>query len=58
MKTRIINAIVVTLDEDNTVYKNGEVAIVDNEIVYVGPMREEDIKSDKVIDANGNIVNR
>ena len=56
MKTRIINAIVVTLDENNTVYKNGEVAIVDNEIVYVGPMREDTIESDKVIDASGNII--
>lgn len=56
MKTRIINAIVVTLDEENRVYRNGEIAIVDNEIVYVGDMREGNIECDKLIDAEGNII--
>lgn len=56
MKTRIINAIVVTLDENNSVYKNGEILVVDNEIVYVGTMRDENIDCDKLIDADGNIV--
>lgn len=53
MKKIIKNAIVVTLDEDNKIFKKGQIEIDDNKITYVGNIRE---MSGEIIDANGNII--
>ena len=53
MKKVIKNAIIVTMNKDNEIIKNGQVEIVGNRIVYVGEIR--DIEGD-VIDAKGNII--
>lgn len=53
MKKIIKNAIVVTLDKDDTIIRNGQVEIEDNIITYVGQNRE---MSGEIIDAEGNIV--
>lgn len=53
MKKIIKNAIVVTLDKDDRIIKNGQVEIEDNIITYVGPNRE---MSGEIIDAEGNII--
>jgi len=53
MKKIIKNAIVVTMNRDNDIIRNGQVEIEDNIITYVGPMRE---MTGDIIDAGGNIV--
>ena len=53
MKTIIKNAIIVTLDKDNKIYKNGQIEIDGNLITYVGANRE---MTGNIIDAGGNIV--
>ena len=53
MKKIIKNAIVVTLDKDDRIIKNGQVEIEDNIITYVGQNRE---MSGEIIDAEGNII--
>lgn len=53
MKTIIKNAIIVTLNADNKIFRNGQVEIEDNKIIYVGDNRE---CSGEVIDARGNII--
>ena len=53
MKTIIKNAIVVTLNKDNEVIRNGQVEIEDNKIVYVGIERKT---KGEIIDVQGNIV--
>lgn len=53
MKTIIKNAIIVTLNADNKIIRNGQVEIEDNKIIYVGDNRE---CSGEVIDARGNII--
>ena len=53
MKTIITNAIVITLNGDNEIIKNGQVEIEENIITYVGECREAE---GNIIDAKGNIV--
>ena len=53
MKKIIKNAIVVTMNKNNDIIRNGQVEIEDNKITYVGPIRE---MTGDVIDANGNII--
>lgn len=53
MKKVIKNAIIVTINKDNEVIRNGQIEIEDNKISYVGSIRESD---GDVIDAKGNIV--
>jgi len=53
MKKIIKNAIVVTLNKENQIIRNGQVEIDDNLISYVGEVR--DMEGD-VIDAKGNII--
>lgn len=53
MKITITNAILVTLNKDNEIIKNGQIEILDNKIVYVGKVRRS---SGEVIDAHGNII--
>lgn len=53
MKKIIKNAIVVTLDKDDTIIRNGQVEIEDNVITYVGQNRE---MTGEIIDADGNII--
>ena len=53
MKKIITNAIVVTLNKENEIIKDGQVEIDDNVITYVGPIRES---SGDIIDAKGNII--
>ena len=53
MKIIIKNAIVVTMNKENTIYRNGQVEIEDNIITYVG--REREINGE-IIDAKGNII--
>lgn len=53
MKKIIKNAIVVTMNRDNEIIRNGQIEIEDNLITYVGPIRE---MSGDIIDAGGNIV--
>ncbi len=43
----------MTLDEDNKIFKDGQIEIDDNKITYVGNMRE---MSGEIIDAKGNII--
>lgn len=53
MKKVIKNAIIVTINKDNEIIKNGQVEIEDNLITYVGSERSAD---GEVIDAKGNII--
>ena len=53
MKKIIKNAIIITLNTDNDVIKNGQIEIDNNLITYVGPIRDTE---GEVIDAKGNIV--
>lgn len=53
MKKIITNAILVTLNKDNEIIRNGQIEIEDDKITYVGKIRKS---SGEVIDAKGNIV--
>ena len=53
MKKIIKNAIVVTMNRDNEIIRNGQIEIEDNLITYVGPIRE---MTGEIIDAKGNIL--
>ncbi len=53
MKKIIKNAIIVTLDKENTIIRNGQLEIQDNIITYVGEMRDS---KGQIIDAGGNII--
>lgn len=53
MKKIIKNAIVVTMNRENEIIRNGQIEIEDNLITYVGPLRE---MTGDIIDAGGNIV--
>ena len=53
MKKIITNAIIVTINKENEIIRNGQIEIEDNLITYVGAMR--DAEGD-IIDANGNII--
>lgn len=53
MKKIIKNAIVVTMNRENEIIRNGQIEIEDNLITYVGPIRE---MTGDIIDAGGNIV--
>ena len=53
----IINATVLTMDEDKNVYENGLVAVTENKIVAVTDGSDlEEFEAKKVIDAEGGIV--
>ncbi len=59
MKTAIINAIVITVDKDFTVFENGMVLIEDGIISHVGTNDNNTVKqfnADEKIDAEGSIV--
>ena len=53
MKKIITNAIVVTLNKENEIIKDGQVEIDDNLITYVGPKRDSE---GEIMDAKGNII--
>lgn len=53
MKKVIKNALIVTLNNNNDIIKNGQIEIDDNIITYVGNNRET---TGEIIDANGNII--
>ncbi len=53
MKKIIKNAIIVTMNKDNEIIRNGQVEIEDSKITYVGSIREEE---GDIIDAKGNII--
>ena len=53
MKKIFKNAIVVTMNKQNDILRNGQVEIEDNKIVYVGQVRE---MTGEVIDCKGNIL--
>ena len=53
MKTMINNAIIVTLNQENEIIRNGQIEIEDNRIIYAGTEREV---TGNVINANGNII--
>ena len=53
MKKIFKNAIVVTMNKDNEIIRNGQVEIEDNRITYVGAVRD---MTGEVIDCNGNIL--
>lgn len=55
MKTIINNAIIVTLNKENEIIRNGQVEIEGNKIIYVGEAREFEDNAN-VIDAKGNII--
>ena len=53
----IKNALVVTVDADNNIIKNGSIVIADGRIVAIGTADiEQNYSFKKVIDAKGNIV--
>jgi len=54
MKKVIKNAIIVTLNTENEIIKNGQIEVDDNIISYVGEIRETEC--DELIDAKGNII--
>ena len=59
MKTTIKNAIVITSDDDFSIYENGMVLINDGKIDYVGECdkkTETAFAAKEVIDAKGNII--
>lgn len=53
MKKIITNAILVTMNKDDEIIRNGQIEIEDNIITYVGAIRESE---GEIIDAKGNIV--
>ena len=53
MKKIIKNAIIVTINKENEIIRDGQIEIEDNLIVYVGPLREME---GEIIDAKGNII--
>lgn len=53
MKKIITNAILVTMNKDDEIIRNGQIEIEDNIITYVGAVRDSD---GEIIDAKGNIV--
>lgn len=53
MKKIIKNVIIVTMNKDNDVIRNGQIEIEDNLITYVGTVRE---MTGEVIEGNGNII--
>lgn len=59
MKKIFINAIVITVDDNFTVYENGMVLVDEDIIYYVGDMNQEKINefnADSVYDLDGNIL--
>tara|TARA_Y100001956_G_scaffold57848_1_gene57034 strand:- start:1085 stop:2494 length:1410 start_codon:yes stop_codon:yes gene_type:complete len=53
----ITDAMVLTMNQDKTVYENGTVVVKDNKIVAVGDETlEQQYEADRVIDADGDIV--
>lgn len=59
MKKIFINAIVITVDDNFTVYENGMVLVDEDIIYYVGNMNQEKINefnADSVYDLDGNIL--
>jgi len=57
MNIEIANAYLITVDNENHVYRNGTVQIVGNMIAYAGSQEgKPDFKADRVIDAMGDIV--
>lgn len=53
MKKVIKNAILVTLNNNNEIIRNGQIEIEGNKITYIGDNRE---MSGEIIDARGNII--
>lgn len=53
MKKIIKNVIIVTMNKDNEIIRNGQIEIDDNLITYVGSMRE---MTGEIIEGNGNII--
>lgn len=56
MRTAIINGLIVTIDENNRIIKNGTLTIQDDAIDYIGDNIEDLSQFDQVIDAKGKIV--
>lgn len=56
MQTAIINAIIITLDQQNQIIKDGCLVFEGNTIQFVGDKLADLSNYDRVIDAKGNIV--
>ena len=59
MKMIFINALIITADENFSIYENGMILIDDTKIAFVGDMnikRQIEFAADEVIDAKGNII--
>ena len=52
------NALIITVDQKHTIYKNGFMASKDGKIAMIGDMTDmpENIQAEKVIDACGNAL--
>lgn len=55
-KKLIVNATVITMNKDNTVFENGAIGFEDGKITYVGEALEDTSSYDEVIDAKGNYL--
>lgn len=56
MQTAIINGLIVTLDENNRIIKDGSLTFCDDTIDYVGEAKLDLNKFDQIIDAKGKLV--
>jgi len=56
VQTAIINGLLVTLDENNRIIKNGSLTFRDDTIDYIGENIQDLTQFDQIIDAKGKIV--
>ncbi len=56
MHSLVTNALIITINSEQEIIKNGCMIFEDELITYIGDKVENDIKFDRVIDAKGNIV--
>lgn len=56
MRTAIINGLIVTLDENNRIIRNGSLTFQDDTINYIGESIQDLTQFDQVIDAKGKLI--
>ena len=56
MKTAVINGLIITVNKDNEIIKNGSIIFEEGTIQYIGENPSDTSSIDQVIDAKGNII--
>jgi len=56
MRTKIYNALILTINSELEIIPNGCMIFEDDLIIYIGAESEDNIDFERVIDAKGNIV--